>query len=140
MLDGSASHTGDTADVLCSDGAVRTVAGDGKVTTAYQRAGLIAIGMTGDNTLVVARTVSGCDGVEMDKVSDGSAHRITCVKGASTAVDLTPLPATTAGWSPHTTPGRAGRAGVGQRAEPVAALAVARPLDVYGVVNIHVDC
>lgn len=81
---------GNAADVLCSDGTVRSVSADGKAQTVYQGSGLISIGTTSDNTLVVARSASGCDGVQLDKVvKGGSAQQVTCVKGASKAVDLT---------------------------------------------------
>ncbi|MBB2890191.1 hypothetical protein [Flexivirga oryzae] len=76
-------------DVLCSTGDVRTVTPAGKASTVYTAAGLISIGTTQDNTLVVARTVSGCDGVELDKIVNSKADSMTCVKDASKAVDLT---------------------------------------------------
>lgn len=80
---------GDTADVLCSTGEVRAIPADGSAKTIYQSADALSIGTTGDNTLIVARTASGCDGVQLAKVSQGSAQPITCVAGATKAVDLT---------------------------------------------------
>jgi len=79
----------DTADVLCSDGSVRTVTSGGKASTIYRAAGLISIGTASDNSLVVARSDDKCDGVALDKISGGSAHRLTCVADASKKVDLT---------------------------------------------------
>ncbi|MFC6705754.1 hypothetical protein [Flexivirga alba] len=80
---------GDTADVLCSTGAVRAVPAGGAAKTIYQSADALSIGTTKDNSLVVAQTEEGCDGVELATVSGGSAKKITCVQGASKAVDLT---------------------------------------------------
>lgn len=80
---------GDTADVLCSTGEVRAVPPSGSPKTIYQSADALSIGTTGDNTLVVARTSKGCDGVQLATVEKGSAQPITCVQGASKATDLT---------------------------------------------------
>lgn len=80
---------GDHVDVLCSNGTVRAVSAKGPAATVYQSPGLLSIGTTSDDSLVVARSMSGCDGVELDKVVGKAAHRLTCVKGASKAVDLT---------------------------------------------------
>jgi len=81
---------GNVADVLCSDGTVRKVSGNGEPATIYQDAGLLSIGTAGDKTVVVARSVTSCNGVELDILtSSGSAQPITCVQGAPKAVDLT---------------------------------------------------
>ncbi|MGN6413369.1 hypothetical protein [Flexivirga sp.] len=80
---------GDTADVLCSTGEVRAIPTSGSPKTIYQSADALSIATTGGNTLVVARTAKGCDGVQLVTVAKGSAQPITCVQGASTATDLT---------------------------------------------------
>lgn len=81
---------GNAAEVLCSDGTVRKVTASGKPQTVYQGAGLLSIGTAGDKTIVVARSVPGCDGVRLDTLAaSGSAQPITCVQGAPKAVDLT---------------------------------------------------
>lgn len=80
---------GDAADVLCSDGSVRAVSAAGKADTVYQGNGLISIGTTSDDTLIVARSVKDCNGVELATISNKTAKKLTCVDGASKAVDLT---------------------------------------------------
>lgn len=84
------------ANVLCSNGDIRAVPARGAVRTLLHSTAVFSIGTAGGNTLVAARTASGCDGVELDKVSDGTVHRITCVQGADSDVDLTF--AADAGW------------------------------------------
>lgn len=76
-------------DVLCSTGDVRSVSSGGATKTIYRSADVISIGTTADNSLVVARTVNGCDGVELDEIKDGTPQRITCLQGASGTADLT---------------------------------------------------
>ena len=88
VLDTASTSSG--LDVLCSTGDVLSVSsGSAASTTLFQSSDLLSIATEPDDTLVVARTSDGCDGVQLDEVSGGVTHSITCVKGAAAPVDLT---------------------------------------------------